>query len=64
MSFPKYQTVAWWIEQLQEMPNKKALVKIATEPFGKAKAMLSIYEGAEKKATVWIDVGDPNNEEF
>lgn len=62
--FPKYQTVEWWIKELQEMPNKGAVVKIATEMRGAAHCFLGIYEGDEKQPTVWIDIGDPNYVEY
>ncbi len=58
--FPKHQTVEWWIKELQAMPNKQAIVKLALEMRGDAHCLLSIYEGAEKRPTVWIDIGDPN----
>lgn len=57
--FPEFQTVAWWIEQLKEMPNQQAVVKIATGFHCTARCMLGIYDGDEKKPTVWIDIGEP-----
>ena len=56
--FPKFQTVEWWIEQLKEMPNQKAVVQVATGPNGIKAYMLSIYEGHGKRPTVWIDIGE------
>lgn len=57
-NFPKHQTVAWWIEQLQEMPNKNALVLLSKETGGGLYCLLSIYEGDK---TVFIDIGEPEN---
>ena len=57
--FPTFQTVEWWIDQLKEMPNQKAVVKLATASHGPSQCMLSIYGGDEKKPSVWIDIGEP-----
>jgi len=56
--FPKHQTVAWWINQLS-CYDLNAIVKVATNYSPSAKCLLSIYEGDEKKPTVWIDIGEP-----
>lgn len=61
-NFPKHQTVAWWIEQLKEMPPD-SIVKISDNEHKEYMCMLSIYTLTHKPTTVVLDVGEPENYE-
>lgn len=60
--FPKWQTAAWWIKELEQC-NPKAIVMIATCMGSAPAAFLSIYPADDvcddlmKAKQIWIDVG-------
>ena len=59
MSFPKHQTVAWWIKQLKEMPPEAEVhiyeSSIQPEPL----CCLSISSSRDKNIC-YIDIGEEN----